>query len=220
MKKLILFGTGAFARLACYYFTTDSPYTVVGFTVDRAFLREPTFEGHPVVAFDEVERQFPPDTHDMFVAAGIRQVNGFRAAKVTEAEAKGYRLAGFLSTRAGVSPGQSVRPNTMIMEWAWIHPFVEIGRDTIIWSASRVAFGTHIGDHCWVVGALLGESVKVGDFSFIGLGATIAPSVSIGPRNIIGAGALIVKDTNDSEVYRAVASTPSRVPSHRVRLDH
>ena len=98
-----------------------------------------------------------------------------------------------------------------------IHPNVEIGRDTIVWSDSRVAFRGRIGDHCWLVSPLLGEAVSVGDYSFLGLGATVAPRVRIGRSNVIGAGALIMSDTKDDQVFRGVASRPSRVPSYRLR---
>ncbi len=43
MSKIVIFGTGDIAQLAHYYFTTDSPYEVVAFTVDKAFLTEDSF---------------------------------------------------------------------------------------------------------------------------------------------------------------------------------
>jgi sugar O-acyltransferase (sialic acid O-acetyltransferase NeuD family) len=217
MGQLVVFGAGAFAEIAHYYFTRDGDRSVAAFTVDGAFLNEPTFQGRPVVPFEEVDRAFPPDRYEMFVALGIRQVNRIRAAKVAEAEARGYRLPGFVSSSAVVPDGFRVRPNTMIMEQAKVHPFVEVGKDTVIWSESRIAFHTRIGDHCWITTATFGESVSVGDYTFVGLNATIAPFVSIGIGNIIGAGALIVGDTRDHEVYRGHASVPSRVPSYRLR---
>jgi len=217
MGKIIIFGAGAFAEIAHYYFTHDSEYSVTAFTVDAPYLREPTFQGLPVVAYEEVEKQFPPEEYGMFVAVGIGQVNRLRAAKVADAEAKGFRLVSFVSSRADVAPDLRVRSNTMIMERAGIQPFVEIGRDTVIWSATRIGFHTRIGDHCWITSPIFGESVTVGDYSFVGLNATIAPFVSIGKSNVIGAGALILDDTKDFEVFKGPASTPSRVPSHRLR---
>jgi sugar O-acyltransferase (sialic acid O-acetyltransferase NeuD family) len=219
VSKLIIFGAKAFAELAHYYFSRDSPYSVTAFTVDGSYLQESTYKGLPVVPFEEVERHFLPADYEMFVAVGISKVNRRRAAKVAEAEAKGYRLAGFVSSRADVARELRIRPNTMVMERAGIQPFVEIGRDTIIWSATKIGFRTRIGDHCWVVSATFGESVTIGDYSFIGLNATVAPCLSVGEGNVIGAGALILKDTKDFEVYRGHASTPSRVPSTRLWND-
>ena len=217
IKNIIIFGTKAFAEIAHYHFTYDSPHSVAAFTVDAAYLKEPTFKGLPVVPFEEVEKQFPPAEYGMFVAIGFHKLNRERAAKVAEAEAKGYRLESFVSSRAGIAPDLQVGPNTMIMEHASIHPFVRIGRNTVIWSATRIAFHTRIGDHCWIVSPIFGESITVGDYAFIGLNATIGPGISIGKSNVIGAGALIFKDTKDFEVYKGLASKPSRAPSNRLR---
>lgn len=217
MKKLVIFGTANFAEIAHHYFTHDSGYSVAAFTVDARYLRESTFRGLPVVAFEEVEKSFRPGEHDMFVAIGLPRLNRGRAAKVVEAESKGYRLTSFLSSRASVAPDLQVEPNTMIMEYATIQPFVRIGRNTVIWSGTGIGFHTRIGDHCWIVAARFGESVTVGDYTFIGLNATIAPGLSIGESNVIGAGALILKSTKNGEVYRGQASTASRVPSHRLK---
>jgi sugar O-acyltransferase (sialic acid O-acetyltransferase NeuD family) len=216
MQQLVIFGVKNFAEIAHYYFTHDSDHAVAAFTVDGAYLRESTCAGLPVVPFEELERHFPPEQYGMFVAVGIGGVNARRAAKVAEAEARGYSLASFISSKADHAPDLHVGPNSMVMERSVLQPFVRIGRDSILWSSTRVGFHGSIGDHCWLVCPITGERVTVGDYSFIGLNATIAPTVTIGKRNIIGAGALIMKDTKDDEVYRGQASSASRVPSHRL----
>jgi sugar O-acyltransferase (sialic acid O-acetyltransferase NeuD family) len=216
MKRLVIFGARGFAQLAHFYFTHDSDHEVVAFTVDGAYLRESTVCGLPVVPFEELERRFPPSEVSMFVAVGNQSVNAARAAKVAEAEARGYRLESFLSSRAFVSPDLVVPPNSMVMELAGIQPFVTIGRDTIVWSTTRIGFGTTVGDHCWLVSSVFGESVTVGDGTFVGLNATIAPGVTLGRSNVIGAGAIITRDTGDFEVYRARASEPSKASSRRL----
>ena len=54
MKSLLIFGGGDAAELAHYYFENDSDYTPIAFVVDAAYLKEPSFCGLPVVAFEEV----------------------------------------------------------------------------------------------------------------------------------------------------------------------
>jgi UDP-3-O-[3-hydroxymyristoyl] glucosamine N-acyltransferase len=203
--------------MAHYYFSTDAGRAVAAFTVDPEYVRESTFHGLPVVAFDEVEHAFPPEQFEMFVALGIGGVNAHRAAKVAGVEAKGYTLASFVSSKASVHPDFVLRPNTMVMEHALLHPFVQVGRDTIVWSCTRLAFRTKVGDHCWLAGPTMGESVVVGDLTFVGVNATVAPFVRIGASNVIGAGAVLLESTADGAVYPAAASKPSRVPSHRLR---
>lgn len=217
MNQIVLFGAGAFAEIAHYYFTHDSNYRVSGFVVDAEYLHETTFRGLPVVALEEAEETFPASNFGMFVALGIRGVNRVRADKMAEVTSLGYRLVSFLSSKADVGADLVLRPNTMIMERAGIQPYVQIGRGVIVWSASRVGFRAKIEDHCWVTSPILGESVVLGERTFVGLNATIAPFVSVAKSNIIGAGALILHDTKENEIYRGVESSPSRVPSHRLR---
>lgn len=216
MSELVIFGTQNFAEVAHYYFTHDSPYHVAAFTVDGAYLKEPTFRGLPVVPYEELPRAFPPERYQLFVAVGIAEINQLRARKVAAAEAAGYRLANFVSSRALVHPDLEPRGNTMIMEGAVLQPFVEVGKNCILWSTSRLGFRTRLEDDCWVVCAIFGESVRVGAGTFVGLNATVAPGLSIGRQNIIGAGALVMHDTPDYAVLKGAASPVSKVPSTRL----
>ncbi len=216
MKPLVIFGTGVFGDISHYYFSHESDYRPVAFSVDAAFLKEASFQGLPVVAFEELVKEFGPDSCDVFVAVGLREVNQFRARKVAEVEAKGYRLASHLSPRAYVWPNYRLQPNTIIMEYSMLQPLVEIGRNTVVWAASRIGFRAKIGDHCWMACPLVADMAMVGDFSFVGPQSYVANGVKIAKSNIIGAGAVILKDTKDFEVYRGPESSLSRVPSHRL----
>ena len=60
-KPLVIFGTGDIAQLAHYYFSHDSDYEVVAFTVDAAYVKEPTFLNLPVVPFESVAQSHAPD---------------------------------------------------------------------------------------------------------------------------------------------------------------
>lgn len=217
MKRLVIFGIKNFALIVHYLFSSDSDYTVVGFTVDREYLDQATFKGLPIVPFDEIEDHFPPETHDMFVAIGIGKLNTLRSQKVEEVEAKGYRVTSFISSRATVSGDLQIGPNTMIMEHVFLHPYVHIGRNSILWGLTTVALLCHIGDHCWIVSASFGECCTIGNNTFVGLNATIAPGCTIGHSNVIGAGALITQSSQDYAVFKGHASLPSKVPSTRLR---
>jgi sugar O-acyltransferase (sialic acid O-acetyltransferase NeuD family) len=216
MKRLVIFGASGFAEMAHYYFERDSQYSVAAFTVDAAYLKETTFQGLPVIAFEELEASFPPEQVTLFVAMGIQKVNQYRARKVAESEARGYSLASYLSSKAKVADDFVLQTNSFVMEEVFLQPHVTIGRDSVLWPRCTVGFRSRIGDHCWLVAATLGESVIVGDYSFIGLNATIAPSRTIGPSSVIGAGAVVLEDTSEFSIYRAKASERSRVPSYRL----
>lgn len=216
-KKLFIFGTQNFADMAYYLFSTDSAYEIAGFTVDRAYMRETEFNGLPVIPFEELPQVMDLAQDDLFVAVGVGKINTLRADKVTQVTAAGYRLASFISSKAHVPKNFVARPNTMIMDQVNIHPHVDVGANSIIWSNSRIALKVKIGDHVWITSAVIGDSTTIGDYSFIGLNATIAPFLKVGSHNLIGAAAVILQDTQDYAVYRGPRSLPSKVSSLRIQ---
>lgn len=214
-RRLVIFGCGNFADAAHYYFLHDSDYEIAAFTVDAGFLKEDSFHGLPVLPFEEIANHYPAAEHDLFVAVGLREINRRRAAKVREGAEKGYQIANYVSTRAMVPVGFEAGPNTWIMESAHVHPYARIGSNNIIWGGSTIGLKTRMGNDCWVSGAVVGESVTVGEGTFIGLGAVIASFKTVGKNNIVGAGAVVLKDTRDFQIYPGHGSEPSPVPSTR-----
>jgi sugar O-acyltransferase (sialic acid O-acetyltransferase NeuD family) len=170
------------------------------------------------VPFEELEANYPPDSHELFVAMSFRQVNKARESKVREAEAKGYTLASHVSPQATVWSQFKVNPNTIIMENNVIQPFVTIGRNVIMWSGNHVGHHSSIADHCFIAShAVISGSVHIGEGTFVGVNATIRDNVRIGARNVLGAGTLILADTPDNAVFIGPATEMSRVPSNRLR---
>jgi sugar O-acyltransferase (sialic acid O-acetyltransferase NeuD family) len=218
MTSLVIFGARAFAEIAHYYFTRQAGLAVAAFTVDGEYLKETSFQGLPIIPFDEIRDRCPPRDHAMFVAVGYQELNRQRADRMAAAEAAGYRLASFVSPKADVGDDFELQPNVMVMERAVLQPFVRVGRGSILWSTTRVGFHTRIGEYCWVVCPIFGESVQLGDHSFVGLNATIGPGLVIGRGNVIGAGALVLRSTRDYEVYRGPRSEPSPRPSTELKF--
>ena len=150
MDKVVLFGNGQIASVVYYYLTYDSPYEVVGFTVDRSHIQEESLFGLPIVPFEDVQSIFPPDEYKMFVSISYRQVNKLRAAKYYEAKEKGYRLISYISSKASIWTGLVIGDNCLIMENNVIQPFVEVGNNVIIWSGNHIGHHTVIKDHCFL----------------------------------------------------------------------
>lgn len=97
-KPLVIFGTGDIAQLAHYYFSHDSDYEVVAFTVDAAYVKEPTFLNLPVVPFESVAQSHAPDSHHMFIAVSYAKLNRVRKEKYLAARELGYPLASYVSS--------------------------------------------------------------------------------------------------------------------------
>jgi sugar O-acyltransferase (sialic acid O-acetyltransferase NeuD family) len=218
MKDLVIFGCGDIGQLAHFYFSTDSPYKVVGFTADAGFLPGDTFCGLPVASFEHLGQHFPPERHSLFVAISYRELNELRAKKVAEGRSKGYDLASYVSSRATILTKEPIGENCLILEDNTIQPFVRIGRNVTLWSGNHIGHHSVIADDCFITShVVISGGVRVGSKSFIGVNASIRDHITIGERCIIGAGAIILADAAAGSVFRAAPSELSKIPSSRLR---
>ena len=218
MADLLIFGAGEIAELAHFYFERDSAHRPVGFTVDGSYLKETSFKGLPVVAFEEAATTFPPALHQGFVALSYARVNALRAAKCTAFEESGYALASYVSSRATVFDGFAPGPNAFILEDNTIQPFVRVGRNVTMWSGNHIGHHSVIEDDVFITShVVVSGGVRVGRRSFLGVNATLRNHITVGERCVIGAGALLLNDAEPEGVYMGTASERSRVPSSRLR---
>ena len=219
MKKLIIFGCGDIAQLAHYYFTSDSNYQIIAFTVDRAFVPVSGFYcGLPVVTFEDLEEIYPPSDHDIFIAMSYAKINQIRAHKLEEAKAKGYALASYISSRASILTSVPIGENAFILEDNTIQPFVSIGRNVTLWSGNHIGHHSEIGDHCFIASHIVvSGGVKVGPRCFIGVNATLRDHITIGEGCVIGMGANITGDCEPDGLYAAAATERAKIPASKLR---
>jgi sugar O-acyltransferase (sialic acid O-acetyltransferase NeuD family) len=202
VAKLVIFGAGDIARLAHFYFSTDSKHEVVAFAVDPEFRTAETFLDLPLLTIDDVPRAYPPADHKMFVALSYAQVNRLRAAKYAQMKALGYELVSYISSRCTYLATDPPGDNCFILEDNTVQPFVTIGNDVTLWSGNHIGHDATIEDHCFVTShVVISGYVRVGARSFLGVNATLRNSITIGAQTLIGAGAIIMKDTAAKSVY-------------------
>lgn len=215
--KLVLVGAGEFSLIAYEYFTWDSPYEVVAFSVDREYLQETQIEGLPVVPYDELPSRFPPGEYAAFVAIPASSLNRLRKRFYLDMKARGYRLATYISSRAFVWRNAKVGENTFIFENNVVQPFVTIGNNCVLWSGNHVGHRTVIHDHNFVAShAVISGYCDIGEGCFIGVNATFNDHIKVAPSCIIGSGSLVVKDTEPEKLY---AGSPARAVPGKSSFD-
>ena len=199
-KKLVLVGDSAFAEVAYEYFTYDSEYEIVAFSVEREFLRRDRLFGLPVVPFEELEDHFPPAGHEFYAALVYTQGNALRTRLYEAARARGYRPASYVSSRAFVWRNAVLGEHCFIFESNVIQPVARIGRNVVLWSGNHIGHHSSVGDHCFVSShVVVSGFVEVGHSCFLGVNATVANNTKVGDRCTVGAGALILGDVADGE---------------------
>ena len=100
MKDIIIFGTSEIAELAYYYFTNDSDYTVVAFTVDDEYADDSIFLNLPLIPFSQITNEFPPQEYQMHVALSYSKLNQLRQDKYEQAKESGYKLVSYICSKS------------------------------------------------------------------------------------------------------------------------
>lgn len=217
-RPLIIFGTGPIAELAYAYFTEDSPFSVVAFTVNAEFIENSKFCDLPVVPFEDVKDHFAPSEYAAFVAVSYTGLNAVRKEKYLALKALGYDIASYVSSRASVLNGQDIGENCFILEDNTIQNYAKIGNNVTLWSGNHIGHHSRIGDHTFISShVVVSGGVAIGEQCFLGVNSTIRDGIKVGDRCLIGAGALILADAEADGAYVVKGTERSRVPSSRLR---
>ena len=80
-NKLLIFGNGEIAELAKYYFDKEGKYEVVAFVIDKKYIKENKFKNLPVIALEEVEKQYGINDYFFHVALSYQKLNNVKEEK-------------------------------------------------------------------------------------------------------------------------------------------
>jgi sugar O-acyltransferase (sialic acid O-acetyltransferase NeuD family) len=206
-RKLVIVGNTAFAEIACEFFVHDSDYDVVGFSVESEYLKGEELSGLPVVPFEELEDSFAPSEHDVFVAATYTQLNRLRTRLANAAKERGYGLATYVSSGAFVWRNVELGEHCFVFEDNTVQPFVNIGRNVVLWSGNHIGHHSTIRDNVFVSSqVVISGFCDIGDNCFLGVNATIANDVTIGRDVWLGPHTNVVKDIPDATFVKPAVS--------------
>jgi sugar O-acyltransferase (sialic acid O-acetyltransferase NeuD family) len=201
-QKIIIVGDGEFAEIAYQYFTKDSPYDVVAFSVEKNYLNQKELFGLPVVEFENLEDLYSPEEYKVFVAITYTQLNRIRTRLYHETKKKGFKLVSYISSNAFVWENAEIGENCFIFENNVIQYHVKIGNNTILWSGNHIGHRTRIGENCFISShAVISGYCQIEDNCFIGVNSSFGDNLKVAKDCIIGAGAVIIKDTEKEKIY-------------------
>ena len=218
-KRIVIFGTGDIAQIANYYFSIDSDYEVVAFSIHNEFIESDTFEGKPVIPFEDIEAKYPNSEYSMFIALSYSKMNKIRERIYHEAKGKGYVLVNYISSKCSFMSQFPPGDNSFIFEDNTIQPFVKIGNNVTLWSGNHIGHHSIIHDHNFISShVVISGHCEVMSNCFVGVNATIHNNVIIECENIIGAGAIITKKTEFKGVYLPAQSIKFGKNSDEIKL--
>lgn len=208
-KKLVIVGDFAFAEIAREYFDHDSDYQVVAHAVEEPFLKRSELNGLPVVAFETLEKDFPPADHSVYVAITYAQLNRVRTRLMHAAKAKGYALASYISPRAFVWSNVQLGEHVFIFEDNTVQPFVKIGSNVVLWSGNHIGHHSVVRDNVFVSShVVVAGFCDIGANSFLGVNACVANNVTVAEDNWLGPNTAIMKNTQPGSLYKTENAVP------------
>lgn len=219
MKEIVIFGTGSFAEIIYLYLNKSANAKVVAFTIHSEFIKgDKTYYGLPVISFEEIQDEYPPDKYEMFIAIGYTDMNKKRTKIFKDAKLKGYSLFSYIHPSSHIGDNFTMGENCFIFERNVIQPFVTLGDNVIIWTGNVISHHTIIKNNCFIVSHVaIAGNVVIEPFCFIGMNATIRNGVTIASECVIGAGSVILKNTNKKEVYTTKSTIKLDITSDKLR---
>lgn len=220
-KKLVIIGAGELAMIAYEYFTYDSSYEVVSFAVERDYLEAEILYEKPIIALEDIQKQYPSDDHEVFVAIPASQLNRLRTRLYLRVKALGYTCATYISSHAFVWRNAKVGENCFIFEDNTVQPFVEIGNNVILWSGNHIGHRTVIEDNCFLSShVVVSGYCRIGESCFLGVNSTLNDHVSVARDCIVASGALVSKSLMEPEkiYYGSPAKEMPKKSSFSVKL--
>jgi len=215
-NKVVIFGTFDTAELAHYYLTNDSEYEVVAFTINKEYLKEDTFKGLPVIAFEELEKLYPPTEYLFFAPMTGTKMNNNRKRIYEEGKKKGYRYISYISSKATIC-GNKIGENCFILEDNTLQPFTEIGNNVVMWSGNHIGHHGKIEDHVFFTShVVLSGHCHVKERAWFGVNSTIRDGLTIGEGSLIAMGAVITKSTEADGLYMGTPAKKQEAPASKV----
>ncbi len=203
MAKIIIFGIQDFAELAHYYLVNDSGHEVVAFSVNEQYLpEERLFHGLPVIAFENIEKEYPAADFKFFAPMSPERMNKIREEIYHTIKAKGYEMISYISSKATLFDNR-IGDNCFILENNTIQPFTSIGNNVVLWSGNHIGHHSVIKDHVMFTShVVLSGHCTVENNCTLGVNATIRDGLTIAEGTFVAMAASIIKNTESWGMYK------------------
>ena len=219
MKELLIFGNSQMADIVYTYFSTETNIKIGGFVVDGKFIIEDKFNGIPVIALEDIKKEFPPENCLISLVMGGKNVNRLREDKYNQIRSLGYSFKSFISSRATILPNSRIGDNCFILENNVIQHFTKIGSNSILWSGNHFGHHSTIGPNSYLAShVVISGRCKIGKNCYFGVNSSVKDGTKIGDYVVIGASANVMKNIEDEKVIMGLPGKTIPQKSSEVTL--
>lgn len=203
-RPLVIFGLGDFSDVISYIIESVLGLEISAYTLNAAYMSSEhisVFRDRPVVPFEDVSNQFPPDAYDIVIGFIGKEMFHQRAAIFREAQAMGYGLPNIIHPTASLDAPE-IGCGNIIMQQVSVEHHCSLGDGNIVWGHVVLPHHNRIGsfNNLSPSVSLSGYS-EVGNHCFIGNNVAVKNRVKISDYAYIGAGAYISRDVGEQQVW-------------------
>lgn len=203
MNKIntIIFGTGKIADVAYYYLSKSPTHNILGFTLQKDFIKNSTFKNLPIIDYDDIEKTYSPKDVQLFAPCPASKLNKFREEIYNIGKKKGYSFTSYISPDANVNTND-IGENCFIFEQNNIQPYTKIGNNCILWSGNHIGHHSVLEDNIFITShVVISGNCNIKKNSYIGVNASLRDGLIINDYSIIGMGAVVTKNTEQKGIY-------------------
>ncbi len=195
MKKneIILLGGGGHCKSCIDVIEQQGQFKIAGI-LDKVDKVGSKILNIPIIGSDEDILELKGKIEYFFITVGQIRSAERRFLLFNLLERHGVKLPVIISPYAYVSPYAQIGRGTIVMHNAIINADARVGDNCIINSRALIEHDVVIGNHCHIsTGAVVNGTVDVGSGSFIGSGAVVVQESKIPPGSFIKANSLVVR---------------------------
>lgn len=195
MERVLIFGDTMFSKeMMNYILGHKGDYEIVGFTLDKNYIKQKKFCGFNVYPFEELNDYFDMSDVGIILAIGYHEMNDHREKVFNECKKRNYRIASYID-KSVINYAKEIGEGNIILDFVQLRHDCVIGNGNIIKGTSDIAHDAIVGDFNYFAGLChIGGAVKIGNKNFLGISCIIKNEVEVGYKNVIGAAVYLPKD--------------------------
>mgnify|MGYP001226903223 CR=1 FL=1 len=198
-KKLLIIGASGHGKVVADIALKMKNWESIAFIDDNSSVK--ALMGLEVVGNSEDIPKYISD-YQFFVAVGN---NATRQRIYENIKKHGGHIPVLIHPEATIGKDVHLGSGTVVMAGAIINSGTTIGKGCIINTGATVDHDNELGDFVHISpGVNLAGTVKVGHYTWFGVGSVASNNLSITKNCMIGAGAVVVKDINEPGTYLGV----------------
>lgn len=201
MQKIIITGNSEYARLVREYVDELEDFSVAGFSVDGAYIRESKIDGLPVIAFEEIQKFFPVDSVRLILAIGYQKLGKTRRDIYQRYSGLGYEFTNYIHPSAQIDKNCILGKGNIFFEGVLVQKRVRIGNGNLFWPRVIISHDDTIGNFNTFCGyTVISGFVKIEDCSFFGVSSVVKDKIAIAGYNLIGSCSYVNRSTSEEQV--------------------